>query len=377
MTRTFVEDVSGRDDDNVIAPAMPGRPEQKSWSVLLERKIKAVIGNDQIKVEKIQQPVNGQWLIVIDGSFVVHRPAKTVASIYRIENTEGQPLSQANIGAAIFVNLVDEKKPSARVKNETVLFNMLVDELRRKHPELPIRSAMGTLDALTKSGDEPVEEKKAEPEKPVAVRQQGSRIKRRARMTAVEDEPASVYGPLKPLIENVDAVINHKCMVVDAVDSQGASVPFAVNVYLPIEELVNNRYEIVEHIHLLSIIDEHSYQQHPHHLERDESLQAVQITKEDMESGRVVDLLNEFFKQFEVRGSFIYSDGTNIAIPQDLLGQQMFVLALFSMARAPVRRHSVKVWQTCKHPMPAVESALHETRIKTVYTAPLLEPKGD
>jgi hypothetical protein len=398
MSRTFVEDVSGRDDD--AAPKTPvaaGRPEQKSWTIMLERKVKAHLGNDQISVEKLQLDTNGQWVIVVNGNIIIHRPGKTVTSIYRLSNIDG-PANVENIRTAHYKNLVNASKPSARVPNESTLWALLVDNLRQDIPNVKL-ACLEPVTAETKK-DDPVADFFAKDDTAKAPAKSKRAIKRRGDEPAVADpksempayqresleagkaKPRDVltegFEPLLPLMENVEAFINHDCLLIPGVDVEGRDVSFAVNVYLPIEELVNNEFQVVEHLHLFTVVDEHTYSLSPTKLPRnDEGLQTIHIDFADMKSGRVVQLMAEFFGQFQMRESFVYSDGVNLALPQEYVGQQMFVLAIMAMAKAPVRRHSVKVFQTCKHPMPAVVSAIQETRLKTVYTAPLLEPKGD
>lgn len=370
MTGTTVSDVSGRDEAGTAQQL--GFPVQKSWTILLERKVKAALVEHKamVTVEKVQQPINGQWLIVVNGKIVIHRPGKTVTSIFRSDLS----VTPETIGEVCFTNLIDAGKPSARVKNETQLFAMLLREVDKDN-------GIGVED---EQAETPVTEK------PVPVRSQSS-IKRRGktprefmRQPAVaeteSEEPDDSLEPVKqnadpvpfgPLLKHIDGLKQFQrldCMLVEAVDTQGKYVEWAVNVYVPISELVDNQLEVVEQLHLLTIIDEHSRGCAEYDLaESTYAPMAMRLDAEELKGGNVAATLEKFLDDQRPAASMSSAENGEMAFLQDEIGIPDTSVNIMANMMAPIRRESVRVEQTCKHPSAAVRNALSRFRLKTVY----------
>ena len=375
MSGNYVENVSGREE----AVAEKGNPAQKSWTILLERKIKAALynnGHREVKVEKVQQPLNGQWLIVVNGSIIVHRPAKTVVSIYRADDVVNK---ETIVGAPCFTNLVDENKPSARCKNEGEMMKTLLTEVDRD------------LGLLAK---EPVAEKvddTADEETPETGKR--SRLKRRvsasvARMAKApvadeEDDESEVapesklkagqrpdplpFPPLLSFIDGAKQFVALDAMLVEAVDVNGQYVTWAVNVYVPVHEIVDNELKIVEHLHLMTLIDQHSRECSEDDL-ADSTMAPllIRFDKEEMQSGSAKQTIEEFFDNRRMQSGLKPVDGA-ICFLQDDVGLPETSIDWFAHFDGVIQRQSVLVEQTCKHHMRAVQNSLARSSLKTVY----------
>lgn len=394
MTGNFVSDVSGRED----APKEMGSALQKSWSILLERKVKAalVAHKSMVKVERVQQPINGQWLIVVNGTIVIHRPGKTVTSIFRADND----VTAETIREACFTNLIDADKPSARVKNETQLFAMLIAEVDKdngigvepkEEPEpANSRKAAFLEKVATEDKPNPVSaflDQMSGDAKPSGLKRRGKdpMAGKRAAVaeTESEDEQDDSLEPVKtkeqkafpPLLKYIDGLKQFKrldCMLVEAVDTQGQYVEWAVNVYVPISELVDNQLEVVEQLHLLTIIDEHSRGCAEYDLaESTFAPMAMRLDFDEMSNGNVAATLEKFFDDQRPTASMSSAENGEMAFLQDEIGIPDTSVNIMANLMVPIRRESVKVEQTCKHPSGAVRNALSRFKLKTVYFGPV------
>lgn len=375
MSGNYVENVSGREE----AVAEKGNPAQKSWTILLERKIKAALynnGRSEVKVEKVQQPLNGQWLIVVNGSIIVHRPAKTVVSIYRADDVINK---DTIVGAPCFTNLVDENKPSARCKNEGEMMKTLLTEVDRdlgllakepdaskvvdsiddEAPETGKRSRIkrrvsGSVSRMAKGpvADEEDDEAETAPE---------SKLKAGQRPDPIP------FPPLLSFIDSAKQFVALDAMLVEAVDVNGQYVTWAVNVYIPIHEIVDNELKIVEHLHMLTLIDQHSRECSETDL-ADSTMAPlfIRFDKEEMETGTAKQTIEEFFDKRRLQSGLKPVDG-GICFLQDDIGLPDTSINMFAHFAGIIQRQSVPVEQTCKHHMRAVQSALIRCSLKTVY----------
>jgi hypothetical protein len=387
MTGNFVSDVSGRED----APAEVGSALQKSWTILLERKVKSalVAHKSMVKVERVQQPINGQWLIVVNGTIVIHRPGKTVTSIFRADND----VSAETIRESCFTNLIDADKPSARVKNETQLFAMLIAEVDKDNgidvepKEEPANSRKAAfLDKVaTDDKTNPVAaflDKMSGDEKPSGLKRRGKdpMAGKRPAVAETESEEADdsldavktkESKPFPPLLKYIDGLKQFKrldCLLVEAVNTQGQYVEWAVNVYVPISELVDNQLEVVEQLHLLTIIDEHSRGCAEFDLaESTFAPMAMRLDFDEMSNGSVAETLEKFFDDQRPTASMSSAENGEMAFLQDEIGIPDTSVNIMANMMVPIRRESVKVEQTCKHPSAAVRNALSRFKLKTVY----------
>lgn len=434
MTGNFVSDVSGREDE----PAVPemGSALQKSWTILLERKVKTVLVEHKamVKVERVQQPINGQWLLVVNGTIVLHRPGKTITSIFRADND----VTAETIRESCFTNLIDADKPSARVKNETQLFAMLIAEVDKDNgigvepvaetnlaqelaDKLSVRvevlnavaeklgvtfEAISKMDVIataalvrmcnavsepepkmetaTDTNTSPVAaflDKMAGEDKPRrGIKRRGKSPNEFARQPAVAEvaetekengEPDAPAVPFGPLLKHIDDVVQFKrldCMLVEAVDTQGQYVEWAVNVYVPISEMIDDQLEVVEQLHLFTIIDEHTRGDAEHDLaDTTYAPMAIRLDADEMRANNVRKTLEEFFDAQRPTASMSSAENGEMAFLQDEIGIPDTSVNIMANMMAPIRRQSVRVEQTCKHPSAAVRNALSRFKLKTIY----------
>lgn len=345
MSGNYVENVSGREE----AVAEKGNPAQKSWTILLERKIKAALynnGHREVKVEKVQQPLNGQWLIVVNGSIIVHRPAKTVVSIYRADDVVNK---ETIVGAPCFTNLVDENKPSARCKNEGEMMKTLLTEVDR---DLGLLAKEPVAEKVDDTADEEDDESEVAPE---------------SKLKAGQRPDPLPFPPLLSFIDGAKQFVALDAMLVEAVDVNGQYVTWAVNVYVPVHEIVDNELKIVEHLHLMTLIDQHSRECSEDDL-ADSTMAPllIRFDKEEMQSGSAKQTIEEFFDNRRMQSGLKPVDGA-ICFLQDDVGLPETSIDWFAHFDGVIQRQSVLVEQTCKHHMRAVQNSLARSSLKTVY----------
>lgn len=368
----YATDVSGRE----ATAKETGNPQQKSWTILLERKLKDCLvknGRGAVSVAKVQQPLNGQWLIVINETILVHKPGKTAVSVYRAEG----PVTADTIQTMIFKNLLSDTNLNARVKNETEVSRLVLKEVDR---DLGLLAEESSKSANMEDEIER-ELEKEEPKAPVrkAVPKKASRIPRRAALDSPDEDeeeddsrgPSNkpeqeMFGPLLLSIKDVAAFKRLGCLLVNAVDNTDNSVSWAVNVYVPVIELVSGEMQIVEHLHLLTVIDEFSRSLAESDLaESTCGPMALQLDEAEMKND-VTESIDLFFAD---RATMItpHLQHKHLAIPQEDIGLSETSLMVFAAMAGPLQRQSVVVKQMCKHPVPAVANLLSRQHLKTVY----------
>lgn len=365
-TNNYATDVTGRE----AAAKETGNPQQKSWTILLERKVRDVLeknGRGMVSVTKIQQPLNGQWLIVVNDTILVHKPGKTAVSVYRAE----APVNAETIPTMIFKNLLSDTNLNARVKNETEMLKTVLKEVDRD------------LGLLTEPSKPANSEEDEEPKVPGFGRKQvpkkASRIPRRAALDSPDENEEDdkwklpvgkpeqeMLAPLLPALKDVAAFKRLDCLLVEAVSRNGESVSWAVNVYVPAIELVNGEFQVVEHLHLLTVIDEFSRSLAESDLSDSTcGPMAMQLDEAEMKTD-ITESIDLFFAD-RAASTMAYLQHEHLAIPQADIGLPETSMLFFSNMAGPIQRQSVVVREMCKHPIPAVANLLSRQHLKTVY----------
>lgn len=418
MSNDFVENVSGRS----AAEATLGDPRQKSWAILLERKIKAVLVRNGrgVNTMRIQQPLNGQWLIVVNGDIIIHRPGKTVTSIYR----SNIPVTPESIGNATFTNLVEANKPGARVKNETEMLRTMLIEVDRdlglltEEPALadpakakpeptnnlaqeladklsvPVEvlsavadklsvtvAAISKMDVIAQAAFVRVCNAAQEPKRKLGKSPHA--LARQAIVGAIEDDEAvptppkvkagskpepQMFAPLLPQLERVEDFKRLDALLIEAIDTNGNSVTWATNVYVPVQELVGNNYQVIEHLHLATVIDLHSQSLAEANLaESSYGPLVIKIDADDMEGAIVANELEFFFREQRAANQIEVDGAGNGAFEQSAFGTPATCMTFLARMTAPIYRVTVRVQQSCKHPVSAVNSAISAVMLKTAY----------
>ena len=175
-----------------------------------------------------------------------------------------------------------------------------------------------------------------------------------------------MFAPLMPSLKDVAAFKRLDCLLVEAIDFDDNPVTWAVNVYVPVVELVDNEYKVVEHLHLLTVIDEFSRRcaesdLAPHTCRP----MAMQLDEAEMKTD-ITESIDLFFAD-RAAATMANLQHEHLAIPQADIGLPETSMLFFSNMAGPVQRQSVVVREMCKHPIPAVAELLSRQHLKTVY----------